>query len=276
MVHGALTGVVLLFLVHRQLMLLSQHSLRLAVSTEKSLELERNHRERQAQFLSMLTHELRTPLSVLRLSLGSLMKTDSTAGRHALAAIEDMNNLINRCNQLDQLEQGKQVAQFTRVRLSDLIQDVLQKSPGFSHTLVQVDPELFVWSDVVLLQTILFNLVDNAYKYRKPEGVVRILVHREQRANDREERVLLSVSNPLDSRALPDPDRMFDKYYRSAAAHQTSGTGLGLYIVKGLSKLIGVQVSVAMGPGPEMVLKLVLPTELSQLDAMDPRDLTGL
>lgn len=276
MVHGALTGVVLLFLVHRQLMLLSQHSLRLAVTTEKSLELERNHRERQAQFLSMLTHELRTPLSVLRLSLGTLMKSDSTAGRHALTAIDDMNNLINRCNQLDQLEQGKQVAQFTRVRLSELIQDVLAKSPGFSHTLVQVDPELFVWSDVVLLQTMLFNLVDNAYKYRKHEGVVRMVVRREQWAGERDERIVLSVSNPLDARSLPDPERMFDKYYRAASAHQTSGTGLGLYIVKGLSKLIGVHVTVSIEPGPEVVLSLILPTELSQLDPTDPRAVADL
>ena len=152
----------------------------------------------------------------------------------------------------------------------------MAKSPGFSHTLVQVDPELFVWSDVVLLQTMLFNLVDNAYKYRKHEGVVRMVVRREQWAGERDERIVLSVSNPLDARSLPDPERMFDKYYRAASAHQTSGTGLGLYIVKGLSKLIGVHVTVSIEPGPEVVLSLILPTELSQLDPTDPRAVADL
>ncbi|MEY2781859.1 MAG: hypothetical protein RL307_1563, partial [Pseudomonadota bacterium] len=222
LVHGALTGLVLLFLVHRQVSLQADQSLRLAVASEKSLELERRHRERQVQFLSMLTHELRTPLSVLRLSLGTLVKADSSTGRHALQAIEDMNNLINRCNQLDQLEQGNQVAQFTRVRLSELVLEVIEKSPSFAGTHIQVERELFVWSDVMLLQTVLFNLIDNAHKYIKPGGLVSLEVSRVQLPGDKEERVMVQVINPLDPRSLPDPDRMFEKYYRSASAQQKS------------------------------------------------------
>lgn len=267
LVHGALTGLVLLFMVHRQVSLDAQHSLRLAVASEKSLELERRHRERQAQFLSMLTHELRTPLSVLRLSLGTLVKSDSDTGRHALQAIEDMNNLINRCNQLDQLEQGRQVVQFTRVRLRELVLEVIEKSPSFAGTHIQVEHELFVWSDVMLLQTILFNLIDNAHKYIRPGGLVRLSVSRIRLPGDKEDRVKVQVVNPLTPRALPDPDRMFDKYYRAASAQHKSGTGLGLFIVRGLSALVGANVGAAIEPGPDMVLTLVLPTELSQLDS---------
>lgn len=271
MLHGVITGVLLMILVHQQLFLTSQAHLRQVVVTEKNLEMERLHRERQSQFMSMLTHELRTPLSVLKLSLGKLLPEASNAQRYAWQAVEDMGNLITRCNQLDQLEQGKQVAQFARVRVGEVMREVVSKSPAYQATVISGDGEAVVWSDLQLLQTVLLNLLDNAYKYQRLGGVVQVRITPIRWAQDSDQRIQIEVINPIDPRQMPDPDRMFQKFYRAAAAQQISGTGLGLFIVKGVVTLLGAHIQAGIEPGPVMVMRLVLPTALHQLKAQaDP------
>jgi signal transduction histidine kinase len=265
--HGVITGLLLMILVHRQLFLTSQAHLRQVVSTEKNLEMERLHRERQSQFMSMLTHELRTPLSVLKLSLGKLLPEASSAQRYAWQAVEDMGNLITRCNQMDQLEQGKQVAQFARVRIGEVIREVRSKSPAYQGTVITGDGEAVVWSDLHLLQTVLLNLLDNAYKYQSVGGVVQIRITPIRWAQDPDQRIQIDVINSIDPRQMPDPDRMFQKFYRAATSQQISGTGLGLFIVKGLVTLLGAHIQAGIEPGPLMVMRLVLPTALHQLKA---------
>ena len=173
---------------------------------------------------------------------------------------------ITRCNQLDQLEQGKQVAQFARVRLGEVMREVMSKSPAYQATVISGDAEAVVWSDLQLLQTVLLNLLDNAYKYQSVGGVVQVRIAPIRWAQDPDQRIQIEVINPIDPRQMPDPDRMFQKFYRAAAAQQISGTGLGLFIVKGVVTLLGAHIQAGISPGPVMVMRLVLPTALHQLN----------
>src|SRR5690606_22717623 len=91
------------------------------------------------------------------------------------------------------------------------------------------DPELY--------GVIVANLVDNAVKYAAPDSRIEVRLYREQHA--RGARVCLVVRNAIGRAGVPDPERVFQKYYRSEAAKSVPGTGLGLYLVKSVAALLG-------------------------------------
>lgn len=91
-------------------------------------------------------------------------------------------------------------------------------------------------SDPFLVRTIVANLLDNALKYSPPD--TRVDLHLQQRAGE----TAMRVFNQPGAAGMPDPQRLFDKYYRSPGAHKQTGSGLGLYLVAGLAKRIGAAV----------------------------------
>ena len=87
-------------------------------------------------------------------------------------------------------------------------------------------------SDPVLLAVICGNLIDNALKYSPPQSLVHVDLSAQGRS------VTLLVENLAGTAGLPDPEQVFQKYYRNPRAKAAIGAGLGLYIVRGLVHLL--------------------------------------
>ena len=95
-------------------------------------------------------------------------------------------------------------------------------------------------SDPQLLSIVLSNLFNNALKYSPPLSVITI---RAETVTDAGRAgIQISVQNVPGAAGLPDPAKVFDKYYRSPGAKKQTGSGLGLYLVHSFTVLLGGQV----------------------------------
>ena len=207
----------------------------LVLATLLTIEIRR--RNDQDNFLSMLSHELKTPLSVLRMAVGGEGTLSANTRKHAQQSIQDMDTIIYRCLQVDRLQQqGHTVALQTcqvaellsALQTASLAPDRMQLSAAELPTL-QTDPQL--------LSIALNNLVDNALKYAAPQSVIRINAC--QQVHKRRAGILMTVSNTVGHAGWPNADRVFKKYHRGPRAHSTTGSGLGLYLVHTVARLLG-------------------------------------
>jgi signal transduction histidine kinase len=203
------------------------------------LETERASREGQRRFLAMLTHELKTPLAALHLCLGQL----SRAGRlreHAENAIEQIDSVIERCDLASRFDDGR--LEITRVACSlhELIAELITQRAGNDRiqlTLPQGAP-IVLQTDPTLLRTILDNLISNALKYSPGHSTIQVLASHHSQAG--QPGVVIRVENPVAGPAMrPAVEQVFTKYYRAPQAQHSTGSGLGLYLVRGLCTMLG-------------------------------------
>jgi signal transduction histidine kinase len=125
--HGLMTAVVfstLLSLRRSQIDAKAMLETQRLISIQAEAEQARSERDEKERFLAMLTHELRTPLSVIRMVLGS-GSADASAERHkqfAHQAVDDINSIFERCLQTDQLERGAIQPRLLPYELQALVQ----------------------------------------------------------------------------------------------------------------------------------------------------------
>jgi signal transduction histidine kinase len=200
-------------------------SLRLAKNhAEKLILHEKEQKEQKAQFLSMLTHELKTPLAVIRLGLSQALPSKKSRG-HMMQAIRDMTKVIDRCAILEKVDDTVEV-RLQKCNISSLLNDMLFSSIHSTRIKwIGPDREAVINTDPDWLKVILSNLLDNALKYSPDQTLVTIQVYQQSQT------WCIAFTN-LTTEDSPDPDKLFDKYYRAKSAHKHTGSGLGLYLVK--------------------------------------------
>jgi K+-sensing histidine kinase KdpD len=99
-----------------------------------------------------------------------------------------------------------------------------------------------VHTDAQMLSIVLSNVLENAYKYSPPDSLItlQLVPHAGEHT---EPGWRWTVENTVGDAGYPEADKVFDKYYRSAAAQRQSGSGLGLFLVKSLLDLMRGQVA---------------------------------
>lgn len=200
---------------------------------------ERAEREHQRHFLSMLTHELKTPLSVIRMRLGAKDPTMRMQA-HAAQAVQDIDAIVERCAMVSQMDGQADTVQSAPCHLGELLSEVLAQQPAAHRVTLELAPQALAppfHSDPLLLRTVLGNLIDNALKYAPPTDTV--LIRLALATPGTPPSLHLQIENAAGVAGLPDLDRVFQKYYRAPGAHRQSGSGLGLYIVKALVERLG-------------------------------------
>lgn len=211
--------------------------------TQQQLEWELKRRLETTGFLSMLLHELKNPLASIRLAAlnlrqGRLVPSEQQLGRleRIQLAVEGMDAVLERCRQVDRLEQGgiqlhfeptDVIALWDECRGACLAPDRLV-GEGYESWVLPVDPMLF--------KTMLCNLLDNAMAYSPPSSE---LIYRWHIDPENSAQAMFQLRNLPGKPGFPDESKLFQKYYRAEAAHQRTGSGLGLYLVKHLAALCG-------------------------------------
>lgn len=239
--HGLVSGLVMTIILfvrgQRQYQMGKELSWKLK-EAQQTAELEQRRRSDQSQFLHMLLHELKTPLAIVALALGTRGNREANL-QHANSAVQDMKAIIDRCVKTDQLGQLTLQKQHNTVDLVAMLQGLIHSFAGLSSRL-QLNPlvtPIFLQTDGQLLQIILSNLLDNANRYSDPFTPVIITL-------DSVEQVGLNglsirVSNTPGLAGWPDASQLFSKYYRSSGAKNTSGSGLGLFLAHQLAQTLG-------------------------------------
>jgi PAS domain S-box-containing protein len=193
---------------------------------------EHCRRVEQSQFMTMLAHELKTPLSVIQLALGCLIDSPEILV-HANQSINDIKHVIERCLQSEQVADEELKIHLSDCDLVVMLGRIRQRMPAPNRLVINTQSQLMLHTDEQLLYAVLFNLIDNALKYSPLESWVHIEVHTENKS------VSLSIQNLVSIAGFPDATKVFQKYYRSKTAHHQTGSGLGLYLVKTMVNLLG-------------------------------------
>lgn len=221
--------------------------------------------ERRAQnrFMASASHDLRQPLHALGLYLNALRRHVSTdQGQLILSNInrstEALNQLLNSMLDLSKLDAGVVDVNWTNVSL-DAVFDTLHQNflPEANQKELALDIQysgLYVRSDKLLLERILGNLVANALNYTA-KGSISV------RARSADGNACISVSDTGPGIPRSEQDAIFNEYYQlqNPERDRSKGLGLGLSIVKRLTRLLGVELELSSAEGIGTSFTLTLP-----------------
>ena len=212
----------------------------------QALGAERRQRDIQDRFTAMLVHEIRSPLSAIRLSLdpGRLGPDRYRDVREALAEIDAT---VERCSMGEEVDYLGSTARGDRFDLVEALHEVVARHAPSNPVDVRTDEAIAIESDRHMVNVVLSNLIENAIKYAEPGSPIRLSCLRTDR--DGTAGVVLSVENGLGGGSAPDPLRVFDKFYRSPGARSEPGSGLGLYVVAGVTELLDGEIECIVGDG---------------------------
>ncbi len=220
-------------------------------------------------FVANVSHELRTPLSILRGYIETLLDSPETS-REELSRIlgvmerhsKRLDLLAENLLSLAQLESPTPNLQLGNVDLSSFFGEVTrdwEKKLANKQLNVIIDVPRglpTIRADRVRLQEALYNLLDNAVKYSREHGEIRLVARR------RDEEIVLSVSDDGIGISKEDLPRVFERFYRvdRARSHgNIRGTGLGLAIVKHVAQLHGGHVEAESEIENGTTIRVVLP-----------------
>jgi signal transduction histidine kinase len=218
--------------------------------------------EAQRAFISDAAHELRSPLTALRLQLQLLDRAPDESARTEArgrlgAAVERAIHLAEQLLALARSEPQDAAGDMAPVDLAaaaaEGITDTheLALSRGIEMSL-DTPGNISVRGDAPALRTLVRNLVDNAVRYTPPHGSVQV------RCRATAQGALLEVSDTGPGIPAQDRDRVFDRFYRRAAA-QEGGTGLGLAIVKSIAERHGANIALNEAPGGGLHVSVTFP-----------------
>jgi len=221
----------------------------------------------QKQFIQDASHELRTPIATALTNIEVLeMKSEASIEdyqeltRILKLSLGRMNNISNSLQLLS--EDSDSTARLEKVNISEIMTDVVKeveleaRRQGVLINWTPPDTDAIVLGDDFRLRQVIFNLVDNALKYNRSEGVVNITVQFESQS------VLIQVADTGIGIAPADLPHIFDRFFRvdKSRSRQHGGSGLGLAIVKKVVEDIGGTVSVEsiLGQGSTFSVWLLL------------------
>lgn len=232
----------------------ARHIAREAERSKFALELQHERNQEQARFLGVIAHEFKTPLSIMKMVVGSNQLNEKSE-RRSLQAIKNMDALLEKCLQAHDLFVDTGSAAAKPVDLPALLENLVSSSGAMSRVVLRTPPSAHVLSDHTLIRIVLANLLDNALKYGdEGEPITIELTQRVDRSSSNKPNNsnnpfklakpaksvwCVRIENAEGFAGRPDPDLLFSKYYRSVKAHRASGTGLGLYLSRHVAQLLG-------------------------------------
>lgn len=202
-----------------------------------ALTAERELGELKSRFVSMASHEFRTPLTTILTSATLIEKYPNTdqqdkRQKHLQrihASVNHLNDILEEFLSVGRLEEGKITANPVAVDLLALLQDVAGDMQGMlkADQTIQVHLECAekIWVDPSLLRKVIVNLLSNAIKYSGEHSVVTITGECTAQA------VTLSVVDQGVGISPEDQQHLFERFFRAKNVSNTPGTGLGLHIV---------------------------------------------
>ena len=224
---------------HRVRLLAEQKQQAELTARETALRLEQTllAKEQQSRLMTMLNHELKNPLSVIKMVVSGRECSDKQKG-FAQAAVQDMNRILERCNYSERLDDRSLNPVFQPFNLLQSLPFWLTAYDSKLQLSLPTASELKLYSDEELLRVIVVNLVDNAIKYGDQQQPIQVTLSQSDPA-EATSVWRLAVGNAVGRFGAPNTDSLFIKYYRAESTRGVQGTGLGLYLVKTLSDALG-------------------------------------
>jgi PAS domain S-box-containing protein len=245
----------------------------------------REEEEMKSTFTSIISHELKTPVALIKGYAQTLARPDAQwdaeTARQSLQIIEEeadrLEALINNLLDVSRIQAGGLRLDFDDVDLQTLAGKVanVYRTQTLNHQLELDFPKPLppVRGDEERLRQVLTNLIGNAIKYSPNGGVIRIGGWSEQYADaPGGQRVVLFVADQGIGIPPHELEKIFDRFYRvdSTLRRSTAGTGLGLYLAKAIVEAHAGQIWARSEPGKGTTFFVALPVEQAQIAAGEP------
>ncbi|MEM7574356.1 MAG: PAS domain-containing sensor histidine kinase [Bacteroidota bacterium] len=237
---------------------------------QDSLHKERELNELKSRFLSMASHEFKTPLSAVLSSIELIemyqkLEDQPKREKHIeriKSAIGQLTDILNDFLSLTQIEQGRVEVKKRWVDLQAIISSSIEGSEGQLSEGQQVELELAasptrIFSDPKLLKHILTNLISNAAKYSLPGKTITVRTHKEEAT------LVIEIIDQGIGIPKEDQKHIYDRFFRARNVENIKGTGLGLNIVQQYTQLLGGQLQFTSQLGVGSIFSVHLPTEES-------------
>lgn len=224
-----------------------------AIELFRDITLEQEVDRMKSEFISLASHQLRTPLSAIKtythmLAEGYMGKLNSSQKKSLntiISASNRMNELISTLLNITRIESGTIAVTPKMVHMVSIIEEVLPElivmadAKHITVTLESSDSARNrIKTDALIVKEVITNLVSNAIKYTPNGGTVGIIVQAQ--------RSYVQVEVRDSGWGIPTyaQDQIFSKFFRgqNIVKRETTGTGLGLYLVKGLVDALGGKV----------------------------------
>lgn len=206
---------------------------------KKSLERERELNELKSKFVSIASHEFRTPLSTVMSSAALIQQYKDRneldkVNKHVSRIKSSVNHLtaiLNDFLSLDKLEEGKIEVTHETINVPEFLDEIKEEMISTLKEGQRLDiqcnvEEEKIVSDARVLRHILFNLISNASKYSNAGKPIFII------CSSNDSKVIFAVRDEGIGISKEDQKHMFERFFRASNAGQIQGTGLGLNIVK--------------------------------------------
>lgn len=210
----------------------------------KALNKEKELGDLKTRFVSMASHEFRTPLSTILSSASLLAKYTETQeqekrSKHIDRIKSSVNNLTNILNDflsIGRIEDGQILARYIRFNVKEFIAAICTEIKGIAKKNQQLNyihtGEEVIELDDSLLRNIIFNLLSNAIKFTADDGIITVSSVVE------ENMFSIAVQDNGIGISAEDQQHLFERFFRASNATNIQGTGLGLHIVSKYAELM--------------------------------------
>ena len=218
------------------------------------------------EFFTSVSHDLRTPLTLVAGPLDHVLegKVDESQREPLMMArrnVEILRQLVNNILDFRKIESGNMKLELTRFNLYAAVREWMSGFAGTKRRLcLEGEESVTVEADMRLLERILFNLLGNSIKHTREDGIITVSVKREG------QEAVLKVED--DGEGIPE-DKLpyiFERFYQ--ASESTTGTGIGLALVKAVAELHSgsVAVSSTLGKGTLFTFRIPLTQKGAQVE----------
>jgi two-component system sensor histidine kinase KdpD len=230
-------------------------------------EILRRTDELRTALLNSVSHDLRTPLAVIKATASSLLQEDiawdAEAQREFAATVERemdrLNRLISNLLDLSRIEAGMLQVKKEPYPIREVARAVVERLVPLTtqhHVSLDMADNLPpVPLDYMAIDQVFSNLLENAVKYTPPQTAIRIAAHIHA------DELQVSVSDQGPGIPVDERPRIFDKFYRLERRHAPHGSGLGLVVCKGLIEAHGGRIWIEDTPGGGVTFIFTLPLE---------------
>jgi two-component system sensor histidine kinase KdpD len=233
----------------------------------KAAELTRQSEELKTALLASLAHDLRTPLTAIRLAAVNLISGDMSPGDRAEQAalihaeVERLTRLFNNVLEMAKIDAGAVAATMRPTHPSEIVAAArYQVAQALSEHAFEtiLDDDRPVPLDPQLTSAALAHVLENAAQYTPQGSTIEV---RAARSGDQ---LHIRVTDRGPGISAADLPHLFDRFYRGAAARaRTSGTGMGLWIARGLLGAEGGRIWAENSPGGGATFTIAIPVAIA-------------
>lgn len=231
----------------------------------RALQYEKDLNDMKSRFVTMASHEFRTPLSTILSSISLVQKYNENARKENISrhvqriksAVTNMNLILNDFLSAERLEEGKVFVREEKLRVAEIAEEVINEMHGLLKPGQKVDychsGKGIVMADRQMVRNIFLNLLSNAIKFSGEDKIVTF------RTGVSAGKFTITVADKGIGIPAEEQDHVFERFFRARNVTNIQGTGLGLNIVSKYLECMNGSIEFSSEPGKGTTFYITIP-----------------